>query len=160
MGTPAYMAPEQARGENLDPRCDLFSLGCVLYRLCTGQLPFQGPDSMSVLMALARENPMPVCLVNLEMPAALSDLIEKLLAKNAVDRPASAHAVVEALRAIEAGELSQSTPQSAAASRAMPRATRRDPAPRRTLLVWGAAAVLLAVGGAVGALLALGWLRP
>ena len=51
------MAPEQARGEKVDHRCDLFSLGCVLYRLATGQLPFRGDNTMSVLTALAMDTP-------------------------------------------------------------------------------------------------------
>jgi serine/threonine protein kinase len=117
VGTPEYMAPEQARAETVDARCDLFSLGCVLYHLCTGRQPFQGHDTMSTLMALALENPMPVCLVNLEAPAGLSDLIEKLMAKKPEDRPAEARVVVEAIKAIEAGE----TPNLPAASDATAR---------------------------------------
>ncbi len=57
LGTPSYMAPEQARGEKLDHRADLFSLGVILYRLCTGVLPFQGKDTISTLMALATHAP-------------------------------------------------------------------------------------------------------
>ena len=59
VGTPAYMAPEQAQGEPVDLRCDLFSLGCVLYRLCTGELPFKGTSTMSILLALAQDTPKP-----------------------------------------------------------------------------------------------------
>ena len=59
VGTPAYMAPEQARGEAVDHRCDLFSLGCVLYRLCTGRPPFQGNDSFEQMTSLVRDEPPP-----------------------------------------------------------------------------------------------------
>ena len=60
VGTPAYMSPEQARGDkNVDARTDLFSLGCVLYALCTGELPFKGETTMGVLMALATDEPAP-----------------------------------------------------------------------------------------------------
>jgi WD40 repeat protein/serine/threonine protein kinase len=101
VGTPAYMAPEQARGETVDPRCDLFSLGCVLYRLCTGQQPFKGKDTISTLMAIATEQPRPPSALNAEVPADLSDLILRLLAKRPADRPASAQVVVDALTAID-----------------------------------------------------------
>ena len=57
VGTPAFMAPEQARGKPLDARADLFSLGCVLYRAVTGRLPFRGPGTMDTLLALATETP-------------------------------------------------------------------------------------------------------
>jgi WD40 repeat protein len=100
MGTPAYMAPEQARGETVDARADLFSLGCVLYRAATGQPPFQGAETLSVLWSLATEQPRSAREVNPEVPVALSDLIDRLLAKDPASRPASAQAVAEALDAI------------------------------------------------------------
>jgi serine/threonine protein kinase len=101
IGTPAYMAPEQATGESVDHRCDLFSLGCVLYRLCTGQLPFKGKDTVSTLLAVATENPAPPAEVRPDLPEPLSDLVMQMLAKKAEDRPATARAVVQALSSIE-----------------------------------------------------------
>ncbi len=101
LGTPAYMAPEQAGG-TADHRADLFSLGCVLYRMATGEAPFKGTDTISTLMAVATEEPRRPREVNPALPAALSDLIMRLLAKKPEGRPASAQAVVEAIRAIEA----------------------------------------------------------
>lgn len=101
VGTPAYMAPEQARAEPVDARADLFSLGCLLYRLCTGQLPFKGKDTMSTLLALALEVPPPIRDQRASVPPALSDLILRLLAKNAAHRPASARLVAEQLAAVE-----------------------------------------------------------
>src|SRR5205085_4060282 len=59
LGTPAFMAPEQAQGKAVDARSDLFSLGCVLYRMATGVLPFTGPDTMSLLLALTTQEPQP-----------------------------------------------------------------------------------------------------
>ena len=53
------MSPEQAQGEEVDPRSDLFSLGCLLYRCCTGRLPFEGKDALSTLVAVKSENPRP-----------------------------------------------------------------------------------------------------
>jgi WD40 repeat protein len=97
VGTPAYMAPEQAQGQPLDSRCDLFSLGCVLYRLATGKLPFRGTDTISTLMAVATEHPRPPHELEPDLPPALSVLIMSLLAKEPGDRPVSAQAVAEAL---------------------------------------------------------------
>lgn len=97
IGTPAYMAPEQAAGEAVDPRCDLFSLGCVLYRLCTGRTPFKGNDTVSILLAIATEDPPPPGKINPAVPPGLSDLIMRLLAKRPEERPGSARVVEEAL---------------------------------------------------------------
>jgi tRNA A-37 threonylcarbamoyl transferase component Bud32 len=102
LGTPAYMAPEQARGEPVDHRCDLFSLGCVLYRLCTGETPFKGKDVISTIMAAATQAPVPPQQLNPEVPSELADLVLRLLSKKPADRPASAHAVADALTAIAA----------------------------------------------------------
>jgi hypothetical protein len=101
LGTPAFMAPEQASGKPVDGRCDLFSLGCVLYRASTGELPFKGTDAISTLMAVAMEQPPPPARLNPEVPPALSGLVMRLLAKNPADRPASARELVRALEAPE-----------------------------------------------------------
>lgn len=101
VGTPAYMAPEQAAGRPIDGRADLFSLGCVLYRMCTGQSPFPTTDVMATLSALANHDPVPVRQLNPAVPQGLADLIHRLLEKNPARRPASAQAVADALRALE-----------------------------------------------------------
>jgi formylglycine-generating enzyme required for sulfatase activity/tRNA A-37 threonylcarbamoyl transferase component Bud32 len=101
LGTPAYMAPEQAGGQVPDPRSDLFSLGCVLYEMCTGQRPFQGPDLLAILAAQALRQPPAPREVRPEVPRALSELVLRLLAKKPVDRPPSAQAVIEALDHID-----------------------------------------------------------
>jgi serine/threonine protein kinase len=101
LGTPAYMAPEQAKSTTVDHRCDLFSLGCVLYRMCTGELPFKGHDTLSIISALALDTPTPPLDLNPEVPTALSDLVMQLLAKKPDERPDSSLAVVQALQDIE-----------------------------------------------------------
>ena len=75
MGTPLFMAPEQARAQKADARSDLFSLGCVLYDLATGVRPFEGEHTLAVLTALALDDPRPVRERNPAIPEALSDLI-------------------------------------------------------------------------------------
>jgi|GEM_PF-3533904 len=86
VGSPAYMSPEQARGEKVDARSDLFSLGAVLYWLCTGRTPFERPNVMAMLIALGTEEPTPVRALNPNVPEAAATLIHKLLAKNPADR--------------------------------------------------------------------------
>jgi formylglycine-generating enzyme required for sulfatase activity len=101
IGTPAYMAPEQARGATVDARCDLWSLGVVLYRLCTGKLPFQGADAVSTMMQVATANPAAPARMNPAIPAELSKLVMHLLEKDPARRPVSAAAVVQVLRDLE-----------------------------------------------------------
>jgi serine/threonine protein kinase len=101
VGTPAYMAPEQARGGPVDERTDLFALGCVLYCLATGATPFDDSNPLAALAALANDEPRPVRSVNPDVPTGLAELIARLLAKDPSRRPASARAVVEALTAVE-----------------------------------------------------------
>lgn len=103
VGTPRYMAPEQARGTPVDARGDLFSLGCVLYRMCTGQLPFQGETTMALLTALAVDMPPPMTALNPRLPKPLSELVAHLLAKEPAHRPRSAREVAERIQAIEQG---------------------------------------------------------
>ena len=102
VGTPGFMAPEQARGDKVDARSDLFSLGAVLYGLATGARPFPGKNTMAVLTALAVSDPCPARELNPNLPPALSELIDRLLAKAPEDRPASAEDVIDQLRQIEA----------------------------------------------------------
>ena len=106
------MAPEQANAEEVDGRCDLFSLGAVLYRSCTGRLPFDGKDTLSVLAALATKTPVPPHKLAPQTPAAFSELVMRLLAKDRDDRPQSAREVVEALEAIERGDPPEPEPLS------------------------------------------------
>jgi serine/threonine protein kinase len=100
VGTPAYMSPEQARGLKVDHRTDLFSLGGVLYRLCTGRTPFPGDHVMAVLAAVLTDDPTPVRELNPNVPEPLAQFIHQLLAKKPEDRPQSANEVARSLRAI------------------------------------------------------------
>jgi hypothetical protein len=96
-GTPLYMAPEQARGEDLDARADLFSLGVLLYELCTGRTPFDARSPLAVLKRLTEERHRPVRELNPETPEWLAAVIDRLLAKSPADRFQSAREVADLL---------------------------------------------------------------
>jgi hypothetical protein len=146
LGTPCYMAPEQARGEPVDARGDLFSFGVVLYTLCTGVCPFRAANTLAALSALALHNPEPVHRTNPDVPRPLSDLVSQLLAKEPQQRPASADEVLERLRRIEAG-LGDPARES---DRTVVRRAPMRPSPRRR---WAKrfVACLLAAGVLLGA---------
>jgi serine/threonine-protein kinase len=98
VGTPQYMAPEQARGEPVDHRADLFSLGSVLYALCTGRAPFHGDNVMAVLRRVSDDTPRPVREINPAIPEWLGDIIGRLHQKDPADRFQSAGEVAELLQ--------------------------------------------------------------
>src|SRR5262249_43219889 len=101
VGTPAYMAPEQAKGEMGDARSDLYSLGVVLFRLVTGHLPFKGNSTMELLTALATQTPPLLSAYKATVPRSLVELTDRLLSKDSAGRPRSAADVAEAITRIE-----------------------------------------------------------
>jgi hypothetical protein len=98
-GTPQFMSPEQARGEAVDSRSDLFSLGSVLYALCTGRPPFRAETSYGVMRRITDEQPKGIRDFNPDIPDWLCQIIGKLMSKQASDRYESAAAVAELLEA-------------------------------------------------------------
>jgi CheY-like chemotaxis protein len=97
VGTPAYMAPEQMLGEEVDARADLYAAGVVLYECLTGRLPFHADSAMALIAKHLGEEPTPPDQLNPEIPAPVAALILRLLAKRAEDRPVDARALGEAL---------------------------------------------------------------
>ena len=96
-GTPAYMSPEQANGEPVDHRSDLFSLGSVLYALCAGHAPFRANTTMAVLKRVCDQTPCPLREVNAEVPDWLAAIIAKLHAKSPAQRFQTAAEVADLL---------------------------------------------------------------
>jgi eukaryotic-like serine/threonine-protein kinase len=100
-GTPGYMAPEQARGERIDQRADLFSVGCVLYEMASGKQPFDADTPIGLIVATITSSPQPIDEVKKDLPRELARWINQLLAKNPEDRPATALDALQNLEKIE-----------------------------------------------------------
>jgi serine/threonine protein kinase len=149
MGTPGYMSPEQARGTKVDARSDLFSLGAVLYEMCTGREPFMGSDMMATLMALAMESPPPIRLLNPEIPPALAELVTWLLAKSNGDRPRSARVVADSLAKIQGKPTAEQIATSGQRPPSFPIASLNGVMPESTPQVKAGASPLFVVGLAV-----------
>lgn len=96
-GTPEYMSPEQAAGDPVDHRSDLFSLGSVLYAMCTGYAPFRADSMMGVLKRVCESTPRPVRELNPDIPDWLEALIAALHAKDPARRPKTATEIAEQL---------------------------------------------------------------
>jgi eukaryotic-like serine/threonine-protein kinase len=125
-GTPLYMSPEQARGETVDHRSDLFSLGSVLYAMLAGVPPFQGSSPFTVLKQVTDSRHRPVQDVNPAVPESVAEIVDRLMAKDPRHRYADAAEVASALNA----ELAKLPPEAAASgiarrsSRSVPRYVR------------------------------------
>jgi uncharacterized protein (TIGR03067 family) len=98
-GTPQYMSPEQARAEAVDHRSDLFSLGSVMYAMCTGHAPFRAESSYAVLRLISDKEPRPIREINPDIPEWFSGIITKLMEKRVEDRYQSAIEVANVLQA-------------------------------------------------------------
>lgn len=102
VGTPGYMAPEQARGRGITPRVDVFSLGCVLFRCLTGRPVFEGRDMVSLLLAVVSQEVPRTRDLNPAVPEPLSDLLARMLSKAPEGRPPDGRAVAAELAALGA----------------------------------------------------------
>jgi eukaryotic-like serine/threonine-protein kinase len=101
LGTPAYMAPEQARGDrDLDARADVFALGCVLFECLTGRQPFEGAQPLAVLAKILFEEAPRVSELLSEVPEAVNDIIARMLAKDVASRPRDAERLADELAAL------------------------------------------------------------
>ncbi|MBI2568307.1 MAG: serine/threonine-protein kinase PknK [Candidatus Schekmanbacteria bacterium] len=104
VGTPEYMAPEQIRGEPVDARADLYSLGCILHELLLARRPFAAPDPIDVLRKQLHSDPETLRKVNPELPEELDNLVSSLLRKCPRDRPGHADAVASVLERLGASD--------------------------------------------------------
>jgi len=105
LGTVAYMSPEQARGDTLNERSEIFSFGIVLYEMITGRRPFVGNNPYSTLEAICRMDPLPLGELRADLPAGVSALVRRCLAKDPGERFASFADLVGDLRALQAGPI-------------------------------------------------------
>ncbi len=126
LGTAAYMSPEQARGQSVDARSDLFSLGAVLYEMATGRRPFEGATAADLLVSILTTEPTPPSELNAEVPAKLEEVILKALEKDPALRYQTATGLRRDLLRLER-DASEATPTTAGAS----------PSTSKTLLLKG-----------------------
>ena len=145
LGTPHYMAPEQAMGEReITPKADIYALGCVLYEMLTGEPPFTGPTAQAIIARVMMEQPRSLTLQRHTIPPQLEAVVRKALEKLPADRFATAAQFVEALTHPESMPLTATREE---AGEARPRSRMR-----RALRAAGSVAAL-ALAGAAGALL-------
>ena len=141
-GTPEYMSPEQARGEALDGRSDLFSLGCVLYEMATGVSPFRTDSTMATLRRIVDEQPTAMAALVPELPPWFIHIVERLLSKDPVQRFASANEVSQFLERC-LSHVQQPTMVELPKSVVFRSAKERPLAERKTILRWVALSALV-----------------
>ncbi|MCK4988937.1 MAG: SUMF1/EgtB/PvdO family nonheme iron enzyme, partial [Bacteroidales bacterium] len=98
IGTAAYMSPEQTRGETIDHRTDIWSIGIVLYEMLTGQPPFKGEYEQAVVFSILNEDPKPMKFLRPEIPRELQEIVERTLDKDPDSRISSAAGLLEQLK--------------------------------------------------------------
>ena len=103
MGTVQYMSPEQARGDAVDPRSDLYSVGCLLYELLVGQTPFSGSSAISIAYQHVSETPLTPTARNPSIPAEIDQIVMKALAKAPADRYQTAEQMKADIDAVQSG---------------------------------------------------------
>jgi serine/threonine protein kinase len=114
VGTVAYMSPEQARGENLDERSDLFSFGVVMHEMATGRRPFEGSTTAVIFDSILNRQPQAVTDANAALPLAFGSMVTRLMAKNPRDRYQTAREVADALQEIQRSKHLESSGKSGA----------------------------------------------
>jgi len=140
LGTVGYMSPEQATGKRIDFRSDLFALGAILYELSTGNPAFDGDNAIDTLSAILHKNPPPIARANADVPAQLSDIVNRLLAKSPDDRYASTRDLARELRLMRDRVVAE---ESGFHPRPQPRASRKP--------VWLAIAAAVLIAAFIGA---------
>jgi serine/threonine protein kinase len=103
MGTIAYMSPEQARGEEVDHRTDIWSLGVVMHEMFTGQLPFKGEHEQAIVYSILKERPEPLTDIKADIPVSVVEVVSKALEKNPDKRYQQAEELLDDLKSISAG---------------------------------------------------------
>ncbi len=103
MGTIAYMSPEQARGEEIDQRTDIWSLGVVLYEILSGRLPFKGEQDQAIVYSILNEKPKPITDLRTEIPMSIGQVVSKALEKNPDERYQQVEELLDDLKSISAG---------------------------------------------------------
>jgi TolB-like protein len=135
IGTIAYMSPEQAKGEEVDHRTDIWSLGVVLYEILSGQLPFKGEQEQAVVFAILNKKPKPITDLHLEIPTSLEQVVSKVLEKDPDKRYQQAEELLDDLKSISAGIV----PEEIKARLRKEKLRKR----KRAILYAGAAAVII-----------------
>ncbi len=156
LGTAAYMSPEQAMGKDLDERTDLFSFGVVLYSLATGQQPFAGEQTGSVLFHILRDVPEEPVTLNADIPEELAEIISKCLQKDRERRYQHAWEINADLRKLRQSRLTL-TGGTASAVKSAEGGTERSLSRRVPASRWSIILAILVVAG--GGLFSLAWLR-